>query len=102
MISAIFNLIARLLDMGWHFLTAVLGFAWKLLTGLLDFGAQAFSALGRALFGPVSWGVDSLWGLWGGWNLWTLLGLVLSVLLIACAVFFLVAAGENLYRKYKK
>lgn len=99
MISWIFELMGRLLGMGWNCFTGLLGFAWKIFTALLDLGVRALSAVGRFLLGPLDRGIDFLWD--GAWNFGSFFGAALAALLIACGLLALLAVGENLYRRYK-
>ncbi len=101
MAAWIFNLLEWLADLSWRALTGILDLGWRLLTALLDFGFRGVSSVAGMILRPFTQGADFLWDA-TTWTLGRAFVLILAVLLTACAVFFLVAAGENLYRKYQR
>lgn len=94
MTLSIFNFFIKLLDAGWSVLSALLSFGWKLITTSLDLGMRLVRGVLDLLFTPIYQLIGGVWDL-------SLMGLLrggLSLLLLACLAFGIIALCKNLGR----
>lgn len=96
---SIFDFLLRMLGYGWKLLCWVADLSLRFFSAIFDFGTRAVSAVFNLLLTPFTLGADHLWDTAG--SLGVLLCWVLGLLLSACLVLGLVAAGKNVYRRFR-
>lgn len=96
----IFDLISKLFGCAWSLITWIADLSIRFFSALFNFGLKAAGAVFDLLLTPFTCGVNRLLD-WTAMDLRGLFALVLWVLLGACALLALFAAGSNAYRKYR-
>lgn len=97
----IFDLISKLFGCAWSLIAWIADLSLRFFSALFGFGLKAAGAVFNVLLTPFTCGVDHLID-WTSMDLRGLFALVLWVLLGACALLALFAAGSNAYRKYRR
>lgn len=100
MTLSIFDLFFTILGWGWKLLSWVADLSLRFLGAVFNFGMKAVGAVLDFMLTPFTRGIDRLWDC-GGLDLRAIFAVIMWVLLIACALLALFAAGSNAYRRYR-
>ena len=99
MTLSIFDLFFTMLGYAWELFAWVADMSLRFFGAALNFGMRAVGAVLDFMLTPFTRGVDWLLAC-GGLDLKGIFAVVMWVLLIACALLAVFAAGSNVYRKY--
>lgn len=100
MILSIFDLIYKMFSCVWSLISWIADLSLRFISALLSFGMKGAGAVIDLLMTPFTLGADRLLD-WTSMDLRGLFALVLWVLLGACVLLAIFAAGSNFYRRYR-
>lgn len=100
MTLSIFYLFSTMFGYAWRLISWVADLSLRFFGAVFNFGMRALGAIFDLMLTPFTRGLDWLWDC-GGLDLKGIFAVIMWVLLIACALLALFAAGSNAYRKYQ-
>lgn len=100
MILLIFDLISKLLSCAWSLISWIADISLRFFSAVFGFGIKSAGAVFDLMLTPFSRGIDWFWDC-SGLDLRNIFIIIMWVLLIACALLAIFAAGSNAYRKYQ-